>query len=67
MKHSLLIGAVLAGLATPAVAQTPKTSAHSSSSVQSVYRTEREVEVRNSDGTVTSSTIVTRYYIFGYE
>lgn len=34
---------------------------------QSVYRTERTIEVMNWDGSVTETTIVTRYYIFGVE
>jgi hypothetical protein len=36
-------------------------------SVQSVYRTERTIEVMNYDGTVSETTIVTRYYILGVE
>lgn len=61
MKGLLVVGAAVVSIATPAIAHVTETS------VQSVYRTERTVEVLNSDGSVTETHIVTRYYIFGVE
>lgn len=61
MNKSLVVGALVASMAIPAVAHATE------SNVQSVYRTERTVEVVNSDGSVSETHIVTRYYILGVE
>ena len=67
MKKLLIVGALMAGLASPAIAKTSEVAAKSPTSAQSVYRTERTIEVMNWDGSVTETTIVTVYYVFGYE
>ena len=67
MKKLLFVAALMAGVTSPAIAQTPEVAAKSSTSMQSVYRTERTVEVVNSDGSVSETHIVTVYYVFGYE
>jgi hypothetical protein len=67
----------MAGLCSPVVAA-PAAAASSNaantqgasaslSSEQSVYRTERTILIRNYDGTASETTIITVYYVFGYE
>ena len=67
MKKLLAATALLTALAFPAVAQAEATTPNTSSSVQSVFSTVSVTEVVNSDGSVTEITVVTRYYLFGYE
>jgi hypothetical protein len=67
MKSLLAGTALLAALASPAIAQ-PTTASHASApSAQSVYRSVSTTEIVNSDGSVTEVHVVTRYYVFGYE
>ena len=70
MFNTLAIPALLLSAATPAfAASTPVASPQESSvqSSQSVYRTERVIFVRNSDGSTSEQNIITVYYLFGYE
>lgn len=68
MMKKLLAGAALLGLlGAPAMAQGHATSVDSPSSTQSVYRTVSTTEILNSDGSVSEITVVTVYYVFGYE
>jgi hypothetical protein len=76
MTKLIVIAALMAGLCSPAVAA-PAAAASSNavntgapaslSSEQSVYRTERTILIRNYDGTASETTIITVYYVFGYE
>lgn len=66
MLKLVIIANIFAGLTSPAAAIDLR-PANFADSVQSVYRTERVIEVMNYDGTVSETTIVTRYFVFGYE
>jgi hypothetical protein len=70
MLKMFLATTLLLSAATPAFATgTAAASADHSSvrSSQSVYRSERVIFVRNSDGTTSEQNIITVYYVFGYE
>ena len=67
MKALLASAALLTMLASPAVAENQAPVPDSSSSAQSIFRTVSTTEIVNSDGSVTEVTVVTVYYLFGYE
>ncbi len=66
MKKFLAATALLTAFASPAVAQV-QAAPDPVSIIQSVFSTVSTTEVVNSDGSVTEITVVTRYYLFGYE
>lgn len=63
MKKILLPLVVAMSLASPSLAQAPRTE----STDQAVFRTTETIIVTNDDGSQSAQTITTVYYFFGYE